>query len=394
MSEKMKRAIHAVVITLVTSAVSLLVACGGKGQQNTARPTMPPAPVTVAVAEQAPIPVELNAIGNAQPYRAVQVKSMVDGQILRVLFKQGDDVRAGQLLFQLDKRPFEAVLAQAQGKLAQDEATAANSRAQAGRDDALLKAGVLAPQEAQAQDAQAAAYTAAVQADKATVQTARGNLGYTDIRAPISGRAGAILVNLGNLVKSNDVNPLTTLNQVTPIYVAFNIPEAQLPAVRARAQAGLRVQAFVPNQAQPESGVLSFIDNSVDQTTGTIKLMGTFRNLDRKLWPGEFFNVRLVLGTDPHAIVVPATAVQTGENGKYAYVVKPDGTAVMQPVTSSRAYRQLAVIDKGIESGQRVIVDGQYRVIPNGKVQVVRTVPITPGPPQMADNGPASGDQQ
>jgi multidrug efflux system membrane fusion protein len=390
----MKRAIHIVVITLVTAAASLLVACGGKGQQNTARPTMPPAPVTVAVAEQASIPVELNAIGNAQAYRTVQVKSMVDGQILRVLFKQGDDVRAGQLLFQLDKRPFQAALAQAQGKLAQDQATAANSRAQASRDDALLKAGVLAPQEAQAQEAQAAAYTAAVQADKAAVETAHVNLGYTDIRAPISGRAGAILVNLGNLVKSNDVNPLTTLNQLTPIYVAFNIPEARLPAVRARAQAGLQVQAFVPDQAQPETGVLSFIDNSVDQTTGTIKLMGTFRNLDRKLWPGEFFNVRLVLGNDPHAIVVPASAVQTGESGKYAYVVKPDGTAVMQPITSSRTYRQLAVIDKGIEPGQRVIVDGQYRVIPNGKVQVVRTVPVTPGPPQMADNSAASGDHQ
>lgn len=378
---------------MAIAGVLLLAACGGKGQQ-TARPTMPAAPVTVAVAEQASIPMELNAIGNAQAFRTVQVKSMVDGQIVRVLFKQGDDVRDGQLLFQLDKRPFQAALAQAQGKLAQDDATAANSRAQAARDDALLKAGVLAAQEAQAQEAQAAAYTAAVQADKAAVETARVNLGYTDIRAPISGRAGAILVNLGNLVKSNDVNPLTTLNQLTPIYVAFNIPEAQLPAVRARAQAGLQVQAFVPNQPQPEMGTLSFIDNSVDQTTGTIKLMGTFRNQDRRLWPGEFFNVRLVLGADANAIVVPSSAVQTGETGKYIYVVKSDGTAVMQPVTSSRTYRQLAVIDKGIQAGQRVVVDGQYRVIPNGKVQVVRTVPVTPGSPQVADNGPASGDQQ
>ncbi len=390
----MKTVTHVVVVTLVLAAVSLFIACGGKTQEKSARPAFPPAPVTVAVAEQASIPLQLNAIGNAQAYRAVQVKSMVDGQIQRVLFKQGDDVRAGQFLFQLDKRPFQAALDQAQGKLAQDEATAANSRTQAARDDALLKAGVLAPQEAQAQEAQAAAYTAAVQADKAAVETARVNLGYTDIRAPIGGRAGAILVNLGNLVKANDANALTTLNQISPIYVAFNIPEAQLPAVRAKAQRGLQVQAFVPNQAQPEVGTLSFIDNSVDQTTGTIKLMGTFRNQDRKLWPGEFFNVRLVTGVDPHAIVVPATAVQNGESGKYVYVVQPDTTAVMQPVTSSRTYRQLAVIDKGIQPGQRVIVDGQYRVIPNGKVQVVRTVPVTPGPQQMADNGPAAGDQQ
>lgn len=389
----MKRPIRAFVITLVVSTTSLLFfACGGKQQQNAARPAFPAAPVTVAVAEQAPVPIEVNAIGNAQAYRTVQVKSMVDGQIERVLFRQGDDVRAGQLMFQLDKRPFQAALDQAEGKLAQDEATAANARAQAARYDALLKAGVLAPQDAQAQEAQAAAYTAAVKADKASVETAKVNLGYTDIRAPISGRAGAILVNLGNLVKANDTNQLTTLNQVTPIYVAFNIPEAQLPAVRARAQAGLQVQAFVPNDPQPELGTLTFIDNAVDQTTGTIKLMGTFRNQSRKLWPGQFFNVRLVLGTDPHAVVVPATAVQNGENGKYIYVVKSDGTALMQPVTSTRTYRQLAVLDKGIQPGERVIVDGQYRVIPNGKVQVVRTVPVTPK--QVADNAPASGDPQ
>ncbi|HJS98775.1 MAG TPA: efflux RND transporter periplasmic adaptor subunit [Terriglobales bacterium] len=388
----MKRTIHAFAITVVLSTTSLFFACGGKQQQNNARPAFPAAPVTVALAEQAPVPIEVNAIGNAQAYRTVQVKSMVDGQIERVLFKQGDDVRAGQLMFQLDKRPFQAALDQAEGKLAQDEATAANARAQAARSDALLKAGVLAPQDAQAQEAQAAAYTAAVKADKAAVETAHVNLGYTDIRAPISGRAGAILVNLGNLVKANDTNPLTTLNQVTPIYVAFNIPEAQLPAVRAREQVGLQVQAFVPNDPQPEVGTLSFIDNAVDQTTGTIKLMGTFRNQSRKLWPGQFFNVRLVLGIDPHAVVVPASAVQNGENGKYIYVVKSDGTAVMQPVTSSRTYRQLAVVDKGIQAGERVIVDGQYRVIPNSKVQVVRTVPVTPK--QVADNAPAAGDPQ
>ncbi|HLK33674.1 MAG TPA: efflux RND transporter periplasmic adaptor subunit, partial [Terriglobales bacterium] len=215
---------------LLLAGVSLFIACGGGKKQNAARGAYPAPPVTVAVAEEQAIPIELSAIGNAQPYRTVQVKSMVDGQINRVLLQQGQDVRAGELLFQLDKRPFQAVLDQAMGKLAQDEATAANSKAQAARDDALLKAGVLAPQDAQAQDAQAMANAAAVQADKAAVETARVNLGYTDIRAPISGRAGAILVNLGNLVKANDTNPLTTLNQLEPIYVAFNVPEAQLPA--------------------------------------------------------------------------------------------------------------------------------------------------------------------
>ena len=384
----MKPLIHIVLVAPLLAAVLLLIACGGKVQQQGARPSFPPAPVTVAVAEQTPVPIELNAIGNAQPYLTVQVKSLVDGQITRVLFKDGDDVHAGQLLFQLDKRPFKAALDQALGKLAQDQATAANSRAQAVRDNALLKAGVLAPQDAQTQESQAQAYEAAVQTDKAAVETAKVNLGYTDIRAPITGRAGAILVDVGNLVKANDTTALTTLNQLEPIYVAFNIPEAQLPAVRARAKSRVQVEAFVPNDPKPESGTLSFIDNAVDQTTGTIKLMGTFRNRDRRLWPGEFFNVRLVLGTDSHAIVVPASALQNGETGKYIYVVQPDGTAVMQPVTSSRTYRQLAVIDKGISAGQRVIVDGQYRVIPNSKVEVVRTVSK-----QVAENAGAAGAQ-
>lgn len=391
----MKRPIHVLSFVLVLAAGLFLVACGGKSQEKTARPTMPPAPVTVALAEQTPVPIQLTAIGNAQPYLAVQVKSMVDGQIQRVLFKQGDDVRAGQLLFQLDKRPFQAALDQALGKLAQDEATAANSRALAARDNALYKAGVVASQDAETQQSQAQAYTAAVQADKAAVETARVNLAYTDIHAPITGRAGAIVVNIGNLVKANDSNALTTINQIQPIYVAFNIPEAQLPAVRARANSGLQVQAFVPGSSKPELGKLTFIDNAVDQTTGTIKLMGTFRNRDRRLWPGQFFNVQLVLGIDPHAIVVPATAVQTGENGnKYIYVVQSNGTAVMQPVTSSRTYEQLAVIDQGIKPGEKVVVDGQYRVIPNGKVEVVRTVPVVPKPKQMADNGPSAGDGQ
>lgn len=391
----MKRTIHAVAVTILLAGALLLSSCGGKGQQKAAaRPAMPPAPVTVAVAEQAPIPIQLNAIGNAQAYRTVQVKSMVDGQIERVLFKQGDDVHAGQLLFQLDKRPFQAALDQALGKLAQDKATAANNRALAGRDTALWKSGVLAQQDAQTQEAAAQASEAAVQADKAAVETAKVNLGYTDIHAPISGRAGALLVDVGNLVKANDANPLTTLNQVEPIYVVFNIPEAQLPQVRARAHAGLQVQAFVPNDAQPELGKLTFIDNTVDQTTGTIKLMGTFRNRDRKLWPGQFFNVQLVLGIDPHALVVPASAVQNGEQGKYIYVVQANGTAVMQPVVSTRTYQELAVIDKGIQPGQHVIVDGQYRVIPNTKVEVVRTVPVTPKPKQIADSGSANGDPQ
>ncbi len=370
---------------VVVASVGILLSCGSNQKNAAARQAGPPAAtVTVAVAQQQPVPIDVDAIGNAQPYRAVQLKSMVDGQINRVLLQQGQDVHAGQLLFQLDKRPFQAILDQALGKLAQDKATAAYNQAEAGRDRALGQSGVIAPQVMQQQEALAQASAAAVQADQAAVETARVNLGYTDIRAPIDARAGAILVNLGNLVKANDTNPLTTLNQITPIYVQFNIPEAQLEAVRAKGIGKLQVQAFPPNDQKPSMGTLTFIDNAVDATTGTVKLMATFANRDRRLWPGEFLNTKLRLGVDAHATVVPATAVQNGQQGKYVFVVQPDGTAVMRTVNAPRTYRQLAVIESGVKPGEQVIVDGQIKVVPNAKVQVVRTVPVTPGNEQTA----------
>ena len=284
--------------TCLVLAAILLVACGGSKQKAaSAASHQPPAPtVTVAAAEQQNIPIEIHAIGNVQPYRAVQLKSMVDGQISRVLLQQGQDVRAGQLLFQLDKRPFEAALDQAQGKLAQDEATAAYNQSEANRDKALEQSGVIAPQVLQQQESLAKSNLATVQADKAAVEAARVNLGYTNIRAPIDARAGAILVNLGNLVKANDTNSLTTLNQIMPIYVQFNIPEGQLTEVRAKGIGHLQVYAFAPNSPNAAVGKLSFINNTVDATTGTIQLMATFANRHRMLWPGEFVNVDAAVG--------------------------------------------------------------------------------------------------
>ena len=383
-----------IVANFLFLSLLLLAGCGQKQQATVSANEGPP--VTVAVAAQQPVPIEIDAIGNAQPYRTVQIKSMVDGQIDRVALQQGQDVHAGQTLFELDKRPFKAALDQALGKLAQDEATAANNKALATRANALLKQGVLAVQDVQTSDAQAQAAAAAVQADKAAVETARVNLGYTDIKAPINARAGAILVNLGNLVKANDTNPLTTLNQIEPIYVSFNIPESELSALRAKGDTRLKVSAFPPNRQHPETGTLTFIDNAVDATTGTIKLMATFPNKNRMLWPGEYLNVRLVLGTDPHAVVVPSTAVQAGQNGKFIYVVQPDGTAAMKPVNSPRNYGQLAVIESGVGAGDRVIVDGQVRVVPNNKVNITKTVPLpqATGNPAQAKESAALGGEQ
>jgi multidrug efflux system membrane fusion protein len=371
-------------------SIVLLAACGKQESASANTAVMPAAPVTVATAVQQPVPLEIDAIGNVQAYNTVQVRSMVDGVLERVLIQQGQDVRAGQLLFQLDKRPFEATLAQTKGILAKDEANAHNNQVNAERYQALLKEGVIAPQAAEQQTTQAQADAAAVQADRAAVQTATVNLGYTDIKSPIDGRAGAILINLGNNIKANDVNPLITINQIMPIYVQFTIPESDLAAVRAHGSKGLQVRAFMPNDPTPTVGTLTFIDNAVDPTTGTIKLMGTFPNRDRCLWPGEFVNVQLVLGTEQHATVIPSVAVQSSQQGSYVFTVKHDGTANMQPVTVARTYRQLAVIGSGVVPGDTVVVDGVYRVIPNAKVDITKTVAVTAGPAQMAQ-APAAG---
>jgi multidrug efflux system membrane fusion protein len=247
----------------------------------------------------------------------------------------------------------------------------------------LLKEGVVAPQLAEEQQAQAKSDAAAVDTARAALRTAKLNLDYTDIRAPIDARAGAILVNLGNNVRANDVNPLITLNEITPIYVEFPVPEAQLTAIRARSVNGLEVRAFVQGDATPATGKLTFIDNAVDASTGTIKLMGTFQNKDRRLWPGQFVNVQLVLGTEPRATVIPSVAVQSSQQGSYVFVIKADGTATMQPVTVERTYRQLAVVGSGVAPGENVVVDGTYRVIPGNKVNVTKTAPVTARPAEL-----------
>jgi membrane fusion protein, multidrug efflux system len=347
--------------------------------------------VTVAVAAQRTVPLTIEAIGNAQPYRTVQLKSMVDGQISRVLLRQGQDVHRGDLLFQLDKRPFQAALDQAVGKLAQDKATAAYNESQAKRDKALVSGGVIARQVLEQQQSLAQSNAATAQADEAAIEAAQVHLSYTDITAPIDARAGAILVNVGNLVQANGANPLAILNQIIPIYVQFNIPESQLAAVRAGGIGRLKVEAFPPDVSKAAVGTLTFINNSVDTSTGTLQLMGTFPNGDEKLWPGEFLNVRLLLGEEKQATVIPAAAIQAGPEGKFVYVVEKDGTAVPRPVNSPRTYRELAVIASGVEPGDQVIVSGQIKVVPNSKVQIASTVPVTPSSAQ-AESAEGSAD--
>lgn len=373
----------------VTAAVLALAACGGakndpaqaKGQLRDA-----PIPVSVANAVQQDVPVSVKAIGNVEAFSTVSVKSMVAGQITKVGFKEGQDVRKGSLLFVIDPRPFQAALQQALGNLAKDKATAANAKAQATRWEALYKEGVVSREQHDQVVTQAQSLSEAVAADEAAVQNARVNLTYCTITSPIDGRTGNLQVHEGNLVKANDV-PLVTINQVQPINVTFSVPQQVLPDVKKfHGQHKLAVRAKVPNE--PESdGTLSFIDNAVDPQTGTIKLKGTFANKDLRLWPGQFADVSLTLAIDRNALVVPSSAVQNGQTGQFVFVVKA-GKAEKRDVTISRIYQDKTVILSGVNPGDQVVTDGQLRLTPGAKV-ALSTAPGSPTSQSAAQDQPA-----
>ncbi len=381
----MKRAVELRLLVLFfpLAAVLALSGCGNKEQtQSSGAGGRPAAPVVVANVEQRDIPVQISAIGNVEAYQMVQIRSQVNGQIQKVFFREGEDVRQGRLLFQLDKRPFQADLEKAIGQMKHDQAQAENSRIQAERYSGLEKEGIVSHETGEQIQAQAKADASAVEADKAAVDAARVQLQYTDIAAPIDARAGALMMNLGNLVKANDTPFLVQLNQITPIYATFSIPEANLDRVRRYFSSGqLKVLAYPKGQsADPAVGRLTFIDNGVDTTTGAFKLKGTFQNKDRRLWPGEFVDVTLELSTQKNAIVIPTKAIQTGQQGEYVYVVRNDSTAESRPVKTSGAYQNLTLVSDGLKVGERVIVNGQLRVAPNAKV-LVQTDTAAPNTP-------------
>lgn len=360
----------ALMALLVTGCSSEKTQAAAPGAQR------PPVPVVVSTVEQRDVPVQILAIGNVEAYQTVQIRSMVNGQIAGVHFTEGQDVHKGDLLFTLDKRPFQATLDQAIGNLKRDEAQLANSELQARRYTDLEKQGIVSREQGEQQRTQEQSYNSSVEADKAAVESARVQLSYTDIRAPINARTGAVLIHLGNLVKANDTPYLVQLNQVEPIYVTFTVPETKLAEVRRFAAGKLKVLAYAKGQSSdPAQGVLTFIDNGVDPQTGTVKLKATFENKDKKLWPGEFVDVVLTLSTEKNAVVVATKAIQTGQQGDYVFVVKKDGTAEARPVVTSGAYQNLTLVSKGLAPGETVVVDGQVRVVPNGKVVVQSTVP-------------------
>lgn len=328
--------------------------------------------VTVAAAAERPVPYDITAIGAITPLQSVAVRSQVTGSLVRVGFREGDDVRAGQLLFELDARPFQAALDQALATLARDAAQAANAHRQVSRYQELAQSDLASREQIDQLRANADALDASLTADSAAVETARLNLDYTQIRARISGRTGGLSMHEGNLVRATDQTPLVTINQIRPVAVTFAVPERYLEDIR-RFSAGHTLEVEVRRQdstGAPATGVLSFVDNRVDTTTGTIQLRATFPNQDSRLWPGQFVIVRLVLDVVPAALTVPSAAVMTSQRGTYVYVLQPDQTVRMQTVALGRTLNDFAVVDSGLRIGDMVVTDGQLRLTPNAAVEV------------------------
>jgi multidrug efflux system membrane fusion protein len=299
-----------------------------------------------------------------------------------VHFREGDDVKKDDLLFTIDPRPFQAQLHQAEANLARDTAQAENAASQLRRYRDLVNRGIATREQLDQMTSNAEALQASVKAAAAAAENANLQLQYSTIRAPISGRAGALMVHAGNLVRANDTAPLVVLNQISPIYVAFSVPERSLADVRqAEAAHSLRVEAAIPDAKGPaERGTIAFIDNAVDAATGTIKVRGTFENSARRFWPGVFVNVLLTLRVEPQAIVVPSRAVQDAQQGQYVYVVKADQTVESRPVTVARTVGDQAVVTAGVAPGETIVTDGHLRLAPGKRVTIAKpATAVVPG---------------
>jgi membrane fusion protein, multidrug efflux system len=364
------------VLGVVILALGFFVACSKNDQQGGAaqaaqRMQMPPVPVTVAKAVRRTVPVRITVIGNGEAYTTVNVKAQVDGLLQRVDFREGQDVSQGQELFAIDSAPFEVALHQAEANLARDQAQLKNAHDQFERNTALFQQGIISKDQEETFRTNEAALEGTVKADQAAIENAKIQLGYCVIRSPISGRTGSLAIRMGNLVKNNDA-ALVTINQISPLYVDFSVPEQYLDEIKQRfAESTMPVAAAVPQDAaHPENGTLAFINNTVDATTGTVMMKASFPNESKRLWPGQFVNVTLTLQSLPNVVVVPSQAVQTGQNGKYVFVVKSDNSVDLRPVVAGVADGGDTVIEQGVAAGDTVVTDGQLMLMPGGHVMI------------------------
>ncbi len=331
----------------------------------------PPVAVTVAAAERGEAPYLIVANGIVEPLQTVAIQSQVGGVLTAVHFKEGEDVKKGQVLFEIDPRPFKAALDQAVAGLARDQAQLVSAQNDADRYAALVQKDFVTKSQADQATAAAAAQKAVVEADKATIDNAKFNLENATITAPISGKTGSLLVKQGNLVKPGSAPALVVINQIQPILVHFSVPDREFPDIQKYSAAGqLKVRATARGAA-PEEGNLNFLDNGVDTTTGAITIKAQFDNRVGRLWPGEFVSVAVQLYVDQNATFVPTTAVQMGQDGQFVYVVNSELKAVVQPVTIGRVIGDRTVITKGLDIGARVVTDGQSRLTPNAKVEIM-----------------------
>jgi multidrug efflux system membrane fusion protein len=368
---------------LMLAAALVAASCAGNGEARPGGDQAPgrgrggrggetgPIPVVTAAAVTKSVPVTETAVGTVEAISTVQVRSQVTGRLAKVHFAEGEEVQAGQPLFTLDPQPFQVALDQASATLARDTAQADNAQAQLTRLKNLLDRGLIPREQYDTQVATAAALKATTDADRAAIAAAELNLQYTRILAPAAGRTGALLAHEGDLVQAGGQTPLVVMNQLSPIYVAFSVPGRLLDSIqRLQRAAPLRVGATLPGAEGPATayGRLTFIDNAVDPTTGTIKLKATFDNVGNRLWPGQFVDATLFLNVDPNAVVVPSIAVQAGQEGSYVFVVDAESKVEMRAVSVARTEGTESVIGTGLKAGEVVVTDGHLRLTPGARV--------------------------
>jgi multidrug efflux system membrane fusion protein len=355
-------------ISVVVSLFLFSAGCAKKAEKPKGRP---PALVVTAAVSQQDVPVLLKAIGTMEASESVTVRTQISGELTRVAFREGQDVQKGALLFQMDPRTYQAAIRKAEATMARNQVILSNARKDYERYAQLVKDGIVTHEQAEGYRTKAESAAADVSADQAAVDSAREQLAYCTISSPISGRLGVQAVDRGNIVKANDT-VLVTINKLTPIHATFTIPEKQLPELKQHMAAGkVVVEAEVPGAAGiKEKGVITFFDNTVDPTTGTIRLKAAFDNVARQLWPGQFVNLSITLAVKNNALVVPTQAVQTGQSEQFVFVVKADSTAEIRPVVSGAVVSGMTVIEKGLQVGEKVVIDGQMRVVPGGQVEI------------------------
>ena len=367
-----KKLFSGIFLVAVIAVAAFVVFQANRGSRADTQKGPPAVPVTAVAVALRTVPVRLYAIGNVEPYTTVAVKARVDGQIVAVHFKEGDEVKQGAVLFEIDSRPFVATLKQAQANLAKDKALLDRAVEQEKRYKDLLAKNFISADAYEQVRTNAETAKATVAGDEAAIESARLSLEYCTIRSPVTGYAGRIQIQQGNLVKANDVNPLVTINQIVPVYTSFSVPEQNIADIRKyQASGDLKVQATFPAGAHvPIAGKLSFLDNSADTTTGTIKLKAEFPNTDKALWPGQFVNVVLTLYDQKDAVVAPSASVQNGPNGQYVFVVRPDLTAELRNIKIARAEGDDTVVASGLQPGEKVVTVGQVRLAPGTKVSL------------------------